>query len=103
RVVMETAQTADPVTNPVPLTVATPGVFVDQVTARPLNGFPRASVGVAVSCSVAPMSRLVIAGVAVALATGTFVTVMVDVPRFPSIVPVIVADPAVLPVTKPPA
>jgi len=49
------------------------------------------------------MRRLVIAGVTVTEATGTFVTVMTDVPLFPSLVAVIVADPAATPLTNPPA
>jgi hypothetical protein len=47
------------------------------------------------------MSRLAIAGVTVTEATGTFVTVMADVPLFPSLVAVIVAEPAATPVTNP--
>ncbi len=43
---------ATPVTSPVPLTVATPGALLAQAIARPLSGFPLASRGVAVSCTV---------------------------------------------------
>src|SRR5437773_554307 len=41
------------------------------------------------------------AGVTVTVATGRFVTVMADVPFFPSLVAVIVAEPAATPVTNP--
>src|SRR2546430_1043189 len=61
----------------------------------------RAALGVAVSCTVAPMSRVAIAGVTVTVATGTFVTVMAAVPLFPSLAAVIVAEPAATPLTKP--
>jgi len=41
------------------------------------------------------------AGLTVIAATGTFVTAVADVPLFPSLVAVIVAEPAVTPVTNP--
>src|SRR3989442_15083640 len=90
-----------PLTRPVALTAATPRALLAQVTTRPLSGLPRGSFGIAVSCSVAPTSRLAIAGVTVTEATGTFVTVIADVPLFPSLVAVIVADPATTPLTNP--
>jgi len=62
---------------------------------------PRASFGVAVSCTVVPATRLAIAGVTVTEATGTFVTVMAAVPLFPSLAAVIVAEPAATPLTNP--
>src|SRR5205807_155899 len=93
--------TARPLTRPLPLTAATPSASLDQVTTRPLSGLPRASLGVAVSCTVAPMSRVAIAGVTVTVATGTFVTVTADVPLFPSLVAVIVAEPAAALLTRP--
>ncbi len=99
--VIVTAPTPRPVTSPVPLTAATPGALLAHVTTRPLSGLPRASFAVAVRCNVAPMSRLAIAGVTVTEATGTFVTVMAEVPLFPSLVAVMVAEPAATPVTRP--
>jgi hypothetical protein len=42
-----------------------------------------------------------VAGVTVTLPTGIFVTVTADVPLLPSLVAVIVADPAATPVTSP--
>ncbi len=50
---------------------------------------------------VAPTDTLAAAGLTVTLATGTLVTVMVAEPLFPSLVAVIVAEPAATPVTKP--
>src|SRR6266404_6454904 len=99
--VIVTAPTPSPVTSPVPLTAATPGALLDQVRTRPLSGLPRASFGVAVSCTVAPTTKLTIAGATVTEATGTFVTVTADVALFPSVVAVIVAEPAATPVTNP--
>src|SRR5207253_5435774 len=65
---------ADPapvaVTNPVALTVATEPLLVAQVTARPTNGLPAASLGVAVSCEVCPVCRLIDAGLTLTVATG---------------------------------
>src|SRR5439155_21048864 len=71
------------------------------VTDRPLRAVPCASFGVAVSCVVAPTVRLAVAGLTVTEATGTLVTVMADVPLCPSLVAVIVAEPAATPVTNP--
>src|SRR5207245_7731970 len=93
--------TATPVTSPVPDTEATLSALLDQVTTRPLSGLPRESFGVAVSCNLAPTKMLATAGVTVTVATGAFVTLMTDVPFFPSLVAVIVAEPAATPVTNP--
>ena len=92
---------ATPVTSPLPLTVATPVLLLDQVTTRPDNGVPFASFGVAVSCSVSPTVTVAGEGVTVTLATGTWVTVTLDVPLCPSLVAVMVAVPATTPVTSP--
>ena len=62
---------------------------------------PFASFGVAVNCVVAPTVRLAVAGLTVTEATGTLDTVMADVPLCPSLVAVIVAEPAATPVTTP--
>src|SRR6266852_4973549 len=93
--------TVTPVTRPFALTVATAGVLLAQVTVRPDKGFPLASLGVAVSCSVDPTCTLAVAGLTLTAATGTGTTVMADVPFCPSLVAVIVAEPAVTPVTSP--
>src|SRR5213593_3549839 len=92
---------ATPVTSPLPFTVATAVLLLDQVTTRPGRGFPFASFGVAVSCTVSPTCTLAGEGVTVTLATGTGVTVTPDVPLFPSLVAVIVAEPVATPVTSP--
>src|SRR5205809_523324 len=49
---------ARPVTSPLPLTVATDGLELDQLTARPDSALPLASFGVAASCSVCPTCTL---------------------------------------------
>src|SRR2546429_756036 len=90
-----------PLTSPVPFTVATAVLLLDQVTTRPDNGLPFASFGVAVSCTVCPTCTLAREGVTVTEATGATVTVTSDVPLCPSLVAVIVAVPAATPVTSP--
>src|SRR5205814_10454990 len=65
---------------------------------RPL---PFASLAVAVSGTVCPGCRSAAVGATVTVATGTFVTVMVAVPLFPSLVAVIVAEPLPAPVARP--
>src|SRR6266480_4244648 len=95
--------TAAPLTSPVLVTVATELLLLDQATVRPVSGFPFASFGVAVSWTVWPTGTLADAGLTVTelTGTGTLDTVMLDVPLFPSLVAVIVAEPAVPPVTSP--
>jgi len=66
-------------TRPLPETVATAGALLAHATARPDNGVPFASFGVAVSCAVCPTSKLAAAGLTVTDATGA-VTVIADVP-----------------------
>ena len=95
---------ATPLTSPVPLTVATDVLLLAQVTARPDSGLPLASFGVAVSCTVCPADTEADAGLTVTelTGTGTLDTVMLEVPLCPSLVAVIVAEPAVPPpVTSP--
>src|SRR5439155_795894 len=91
-----------PVTSPLPPTVATALLLLAQVTVRPLSGFPFASFGVAASCTVWPACTDAVAGLTVTDATGTVLTVIVAVPPCPSLVAVIVAEPAVTPVPSPP-
>src|SRR5205807_1320167 len=90
-----------PETRPPLLTVATAVLELDHVTVRPESGFPPASFGVAVSCTVWPACTEAVAGVTSTDATGTGVTVIVEVPLFPSLVAVIVAVPGVTPDTSP--
>jgi hypothetical protein len=59
-----------PCTIPVGLTVAVAGSELDHVTSRPVSVFPPASVVVAVSCCVVPMSKLAVGGETVTVATG---------------------------------
>src|ERR1041384_1382652 len=70
-------------------------------TLRPLSGLPFPSFGVAVSWTVLPSFTDADAGATVTDATGTKVTVIVAVPLLPSLVAVMVAEPAAAPVTSP--
>src|SRR5207237_9648753 len=79
----------------------TPFRSLDHVTVRPESGSPPASFGVAVSCTVWPACTEAVAGVTSTDATGTGVTVIVEVPLLPSLVAVIVAEPGVTPETRP--
>src|SRR5204863_191446 len=63
--------------------------------------FPFASFGVAVSWTVWPTGRFADAGVTVTELTATPDTVMLEVPLCPSLVAVIVAEPAAPAVTSP--
>src|SRR5439155_26406768 len=58
---------------------------------------------IAVSCTVPPTYMLGAVGLTVTDATGTIATVTLAVPLCPSLVAVIVADPAATPVTSPAA
>src|SRR5204863_9228971 len=88
-------------TRPLPLTVATLGLPLVHVTIRPVSVPPAESFGVAVSCTVCPTVRLVVAGEIATEATGTVVTMRAAVLHLPSLVAVIVAEPAVTPATRP--
>ncbi len=90
-----------PVTSPLLETVAIAVLPLAQVTTRPESGLPLASLGVAVSCTVAPCATDAVAGVTLTDATGTAMTLIVAVPLLPSLVAVIVAEPAPTPVTSP--
>src|SRR5439155_377046 len=90
-----------PVTRPLVLTVATLGLLLVHVTGRPVSALPAESFGVAVSCAVCPTARPAVAGETATEATGTSVTVITAVLRWPSLVAVIVAEPGATPVTCP--
>src|SRR5439155_994629 len=90
-----------PETRPLLFTAATAVLELDHVTVRPESGAPLASFGVAVSCTVWPACTEAEGGVTSTVATGTFVTVTDEVPLFPSLVAVIVAEPGVTPETRP--
>src|SRR5438876_733281 len=99
--VIVAAPAATPVTNPLVLTVATVVLLLTHVTVRPVRGVPFESFGVAVSGNVAPTKMPATAGVIVTVATGTFVTVMAEVPFFLSLVAVVVAGSAAARGTNP--
>src|SRR5205807_10355151 len=86
-----------PETRPLLLTVATAVLPPPHVTARPPCASPPPSLGVAVSCTVWPACTDAEGGVTSTDATGTGVTVIVEVPLLPSLVAVIVAEPGVTP------
>jgi hypothetical protein len=89
------------VTSPVELTIATSGLLVDQETGRPVSGAPFSAVGVAVSCWVPPTNSDADPGLTATEATGMSVTVMVEVPVWPSLVAEIIAVPGATAVTRP--
>src|SRR5437667_397959 len=93
--------TTTPVTRPLLLTVATDVAELVHVTVRPVRVLPLASFSVAVSCSVWPTGTLAVAGLTLTVATGTLVTLMLEVPLFASLVAVIVAEPTAPPVSRP--
>src|SRR5204862_6241085 len=84
--VMVAEPAVTPLTSPLPFTVATDVLLLDQVTTRPVSGLPFASFGVAVSCTVCPATTLAGDGLTVTVATGMIVTVTTDVPLCPSLV-----------------
>src|SRR6266550_3494908 len=80
-----------PETSPEVLTVATDVLLLNHVTTRPDSALPFASLSVAVSCTVCPCWIDAVGGL----------TVTDAVPLLPSLVAVIVAEPATTPVTRP--
>ena len=94
--------TATPPTSPLVSTVATAASLVPHVTERPVSGLPAVSLGEAVSFSVPFTWTVATAGATSTLLTGIFVTVMAEVPLFPSEVAVsVTGPPAAFPVTRP--
>jgi hypothetical protein len=93
--------TTSPLTSPPDDTVATAALLVAHVTTRPVSGLPFASFGLAVNCTVCPTATLAEEGLTATDATGATVTAIVAVPLFPSLVAVIVAEPAAFAVTDP--
>src|SRR4029077_10781844 len=93
---------ATPVTSPLPFTLAIALLLDDQLIARPVNGFPLASLGVAVSWTVPVTATFAELGDTVTEATGARETLTVAVPLWPSLVAVIVTGPpGPAPVTSP--
>jgi len=89
------------VTTPVLDTEATDGAPLDHDAGRPDSDWPFSACASTLNCTVCPVTTLGAAGETMTRATGIGVTVMVAVPVFPSLVAVIVADPALTPVTSP--
>src|SRR5207247_11230696 len=77
------------------------GLLPAHVTVRPDSGFPAESFGVAVSCSVCPTSTEAVAALSLPDALPILLTVIAAVPLLPSLVAVIVTDPAATPKTSP--
>jgi hypothetical protein len=100
--VMVAVPAETPVTVPVD-TVAIPELLVDQVTGWPVIVLPCASLTVADNPTVAPTATEAVDGETVTVVTtgGEAVTVTAAVPLFPELVAVIVAEPALTPVTTP--
>ena len=99
--VIVTDPTAAAVTSPFVLTVATAALLLIHATERPESGWPLASCSVAPSCTVPPIATVPDGGVTVTVATGASITVTLASPLFPSLVAVIAAEPAAIPVTLP--
>jgi hypothetical protein len=89
------------VTTPVLETVATAVLSELQATARPANTLLFASSVVAAAVVVPPTAIGDAISETITKATGAGVTIIVDVPLSPSLVPVIVADPGARAVTTP--
>src|SRR5205823_6378081 len=88
---------ATPVTRPLLLFTVAADALELHTTVRPVSVLPPASFSLAVSCTVAFVKMLAVAGATVTVATGALDTVTSDVPFTPSLVAVIVAVPAVTP------
>src|SRR5437867_664217 len=69
--VIVAAPATTPLTSPLPLTVATAGLLLDQVTVRPPSGLPNASRVIAAYCAVCPTPIVAVAGVTLTDATGS--------------------------------
>jgi len=76
--VMVADPAATPVTSPLPSTVATAVLLLDQLMIRPVNGAPAALSGAAVSWEVFPAVMLALGGVTVTDATGSALTSTTD-------------------------
>src|SRR5436309_8078756 len=85
---------ATPLTSPLPFTLAIALLLDCQVTTRPVNGLPFASLGVAVSWTVSPMATPAEPGATGTEATRNRRTVIVAVPLLPSLAALNAAEPA---------
>jgi len=98
-IVADPAPTA--LTIPLVETVAAAGALLAQVTTRPDSTAPAESFIVALSWTDPPTRRLEDGGVTLTDATGTTDTVTLEVPLWPSLVAVMVADPLARALTRP--
>jgi hypothetical protein len=99
--VITTDPAAVPVTSPEELTVATDALAEVQVIVRPMSVLPTESKVAADSCTVPPITIAGAVGETVTDATGTRATLTVAVAVLPSLVAVMVAEPAATAVTNP--
>src|SRR3982751_701522 len=83
--------------------VATGSLLDDQVTIRPASALPLASEVVDVASDVSAVVMVFFVRATVTAATGTGVTLSVALPLFPSLVAVMLVEPAVTAVTSPDA
>lgn len=98
---MVAAPTATPVTTPLELTVATPGVLLDQTMVRPVSTFPSPSIGSATSVVEAPTVMLAAPGTMRMSAMGRRSTVTAMVRDCPPLEAAICAVPGDTAVTVP--
>jgi hypothetical protein len=87
--------------DPLPLTESTATLLETHVIVRPVSTVPFASLVVAVNCCVPPTIIGVVGAESVTVATGDGVTVRVALPDIPSLVAIIVVEPAPTAVTSP--
>jgi hypothetical protein len=99
--VMVDVPTVNPVTRPADVTLATSRLLELHVTTRLVTTRPLTSFTVAVNGVVPAMKIEAVGGVTVTVPTGASVTVIAELPTFPSLVAVIIADPDAPPVTRP--
>src|SRR2546427_10843075 len=92
--VIVAAPAARPVTRPLALTVAAVVLLLVHVTTRPVSVVPAESRVTAESCCVPPTATFADAGLTLTVATGTVLPVMLALACFPSLVAVMVAEPA---------
>jgi hypothetical protein len=101
--VITVVPTASVVIAPLLSTVATAGVDELHATERPVSVAPRSSRSTALAVVVAPSVSDGNASVTTTVATGAGITVSVALPVFPSLVAVMVAEPAAMADTVPPS
>ena len=93
--------TASTETAPFEPTVATVVLVLLQLIVRPVSTLPMASCSTAVACDAPPTETAAGESNTATVATGAGVTVALAAPDFPSLVAVMVTEPADTPVTRP--